>query len=142
VDGGIFIDPAAGADLAYIQVSDSAKWYPGLRVAIEQIPLGPATVYSSRPDGDLKFQPIRTWTERGVPVYHIVWEKGLNGFRPMLLRFVEEEVAVVTGIAIERRNLRVPGLPGLIDYDDPAHPQIRRLLDRFEQITGLKVSRV
>ena len=136
----ILIDPEAGADLAYIQEWDTrSRWYPALKAAIETIPLLPPFVYNVGPDGAIKFQPINTWLSAGVPIYHIVWEKKLDGFRPMILKIEVPEVLLLTGIAVERDNLNIPGLPGHVRYEDPHDVQIRRVLDRFKRITGRSV---
>ena len=131
---GVHIDRPAFDDLCYIQNSDrSGKWYPALKIVIEDIAPGPAIVYSTGPDGTMKLQPLMKWTAVGVPAYHIVWEEGLNGFRPMLLRF--EDLVVVTGIAIERDNHEIDGMPpGKVNYDDPNDPQIKRMLRRFREL--------
>jgi hypothetical protein len=129
---GVLIHSLAQLDLAYIQNWDEdGRWYPALREVLETIPVGSAPiVYSSGPDGDMKYQPIRSLSTRGVPAFHIVNEALLNGFRPMILR-LEGEIALVTGIALERPNLLIPGMGGQVNYDDPTDPQIRRMSDIF-----------
>jgi hypothetical protein len=131
---GVYIDRLAFDDLCYIQNSGRfGRWYPALKTVIGNIALGPSIVYGTGPDGTMKFQPLRKWVAVGVPAYHIVWEEGLNGFRPMLLRF--EDLIVVTGIAIERDHHRIDGMPpGKVDYDDPNDPQIKRMLRRFQEL--------
>lgn len=131
---GVHIDLPAKEDLCYIQRWDRfGKWYPALKVVIEDIAPGPAIVYKTGPDGTMKLQPLMKWTALGVPAYHILWEEGLDGFRPMLLRL--EDLVVVTGIAIERDKHGIDGMPpGKVNYDDPNDPQIKRMLKRFGEL--------
>jgi hypothetical protein len=124
----------AEEDLMYIQDWDSARrWYPALLAVIETIPAAPTTVYYCTPTGTFKYQPIHHLYDSGIPAFHIVWEERLNGFRPMVLNF-DFGVTVVTGIALERADVSIPGMRQ-VNYDDDNDPQIRRMIVCFNTLS-------
>lgn len=122
----------AQEDLAHIADWDTEnRWYPKIMKVLETVPVGPKVVYIRTPDSTLKYEPIQSLRRKGIPAYHIVWEKVLNGFRPLILD--EGSLLVVTGIAFHGYGMSVPGFFGQIDYDDLDDPQIRRMIDIHER---------
>jgi hypothetical protein len=122
----------AQEDLANIEDWDIDRcWYPKIMKVLATVAVGPKVNYSLTPDNLLKYEPIHSLRKMGIPGYHIVWEKELNGFRPLILD--EDSLLIVTGIAFHGYGMTVPGFSGQINYDDPADPQIHRMIEIHAQ---------
>ncbi len=122
----------AQEDLANIENWDAERrWYPKIMNALRTVAVGPKIAYSASPSGALKYQPIHFLQDLGVPAFHIVWEAELNGFRPMILD--DGYDSLLTGIALHGCAHEIPGFAGEIDYDNPADPQIRRMIEIYEK---------
>jgi hypothetical protein len=124
--GGVVLHPDAVEDLVKIRkCREGQPFFDLLLEAIETIPLGNKVVFSTEP-GALRYGQIKRLVDQGIPAAHIRWRDRLNGFRPLFLEFDDRVVA--TGVALHGSHPVIPGLPGTIDYDSPADPQIQRLI--------------